>query len=76
MTDKTVSHAIERESISCSPIAGCAETSRAAGNHLIVDMGNSQYALYAHLKPYSVTTSSGGRLGSKSISSWVGGYLS
>jgi murein DD-endopeptidase MepM/ murein hydrolase activator NlpD len=34
---------------------GFAETSRAAGSHLIVDMGNSQYALYAHLKPYSVT---------------------
>jgi hypothetical protein len=29
--------------------------SRAAGKHLIVDMGNSQYALYAHLKPYNVT---------------------
>lgn len=55
MTDKTVSHAIERGIYSCSPIAGFAETSRAAGNHLIVDMGNSQYALYAHLKPYSVT---------------------
>jgi hypothetical protein len=47
------------ESISCSPIAGFAETSRAAGNHLIVDMGNSQYALYAHLEPYSVTAQVG-----------------
>jgi murein DD-endopeptidase MepM/ murein hydrolase activator NlpD len=59
MTDKIVSHAIERGIYFLFANRGFAETSRAAGNHLIVDMGNSQYALYVHLKPYSVTLQMG-----------------
>jgi murein DD-endopeptidase MepM/ murein hydrolase activator NlpD len=35
------------------PVGTTLET--AAGNNVIIDMGNGQYALYAHLKPYSVT---------------------
>ncbi|MBV9267947.1 MAG: M23 family metallopeptidase, partial [Acidobacteriaceae bacterium] len=31
----------------------------AAGNHVIVDMGDGQYALYAHLVPYSATVQVG-----------------
>jgi hypothetical protein len=41
MTDKTVSHEIERESISCSPIAGFAETSRGYGRILTSSLGPS-----------------------------------
>lgn len=35
------------------PVGTTLET--AAGNHVTIDMGNGQYALYAHLKPFSVT---------------------
>jgi hypothetical protein len=31
----------------------------AAGNHVILDLGDDQYALYAHLKPYSATVQVG-----------------
>jgi hypothetical protein len=34
----------------------------AAGNHVIVDMGDSRYALYAHLKPGSVRVKVGDRV--------------
>src|SRR5271169_2664779 len=55
MTDKTVSHAIERE------IYFLFANRRFCGNEprgrqpLDCGYGHSQYALYAHLKPYSVT---------------------
>jgi hypothetical protein len=39
------------------PVGTTLET--AAGNHVIIDMGDGQYALYAHLKPYSVTVQAG-----------------
>jgi len=39
------------------PVGVTLET--AAGNHVIIDMGNGQYALYAHLKPFSATVQVG-----------------
>jgi len=39
------------------PVATTLQT--AAGNHVIVDMGNDRYALYAHLQPHSVTVQVG-----------------
>jgi hypothetical protein len=39
------------------PVGTTLET--AAGNHVIIDMGDGQFALYAHLKPDSVTVQVG-----------------
>jgi murein DD-endopeptidase MepM/ murein hydrolase activator NlpD len=39
--------------------SGSPSVDDAAGNHIIVDMGDGQYALYAHLKPYSLTVQVG-----------------
>jgi murein DD-endopeptidase MepM/ murein hydrolase activator NlpD len=43
-----------------NPPATTAET--AAGNHLIIDMGEGRYALYAHLKPKSLRVKVGDRV--------------
>ena len=61
MTDKTVTPAIEREIYFLFASHRFCGNEPCAGNHLIMERNNSQYALYAHLKQYSVTTSSGER---------------
>ena len=61
MTDKTVHKEIEREIYLLFDSHRFCENEPCAGNHLIMERSYSQYAFHAHLKAYSVTTSSGKR---------------
>ena len=47
-------------------------TDNAAGNHVVVDMGEGNYALYAHLKTGSVTVKPGDLVGSGQILGLLG----
>ena len=61
MTNKTVTHAIEREIYFLFASHRFLRKRAVRRQNLIMERSNSLYALYAQLKPYRDTTSTGER---------------